>query len=78
MFNPEANDTILKLVASHSDLHDAVEEEDRDEALRAVKIAALLSMRLVNLMPGGDKLGVRQMNADEMSQLKKDLNSLLS
>ena len=78
MFNSEANDVLLKLVTTHSDLRDAVDDEDKEEALRATKISALLSMRLMGLIPNLDQIGVKQMSADEMSQLKKNLNSLLS
>ena len=71
-------DTILKMIASHSDLRDAVDDGDKEEALRATKTSALLSIRLVSLIPNMELSGVKQMNADEMSQLKKALNSLLS
>ena len=78
MFNNEANDVMLKLVASHSDLRDAIEDEDREEALRATKTAALLGMRFMGLIPNLDKIGIKHLTADEMSQMKKKLNSLLS
>lgn len=71
-------DVILKMIASHSDLRDAVDDKDKDEALRATKTSALLGMRLISIIPNMDRSVVKQMNADEMSQLKKDLNSLLS
>ena len=79
MFNKEEMaDILLRLSASHSDLRTAIEDKDREEALRATKMSALLGMRLVGIIPNMDQLGVKQISADEMSQLKKALNSLLS
>ena len=78
MFDRDAIDVLLRLVASYSDLRDAIEDEDREEALRATKISALLSMRLMGLIPNLDQFGIKHVTAEEMSQLKKSLNALLS
>ena len=77
-FNQEAIDVLLRLVAAHSDLWNSIKDEDREEALRATKVSALLSMRLLSLMPNPDKFGIKYVTDEEMSELRKKLNSLLS
>ena len=77
-FNQEVIDVVLRLVAAHSDLRNSIKDEDREEALRATKVSALLGMRLVGLMPSPDKLGIKHVTDEEMSELRKKLNSLVS
>ena len=77
-FDQEAIDVLLRLVAAHSDLHNSIKDEDSEEALRATKVSALLGMRLLGLMPNLDKFGIKHVTAEEMSELRKKLNSLLS
>ena len=77
-FDQEAKDILLRLVATHSDLRDSIKDEDREEALRATKVSALLGMRFLSLMPNPDKLGIKHVTDEEMSELRKKLNSLLS
>ena len=78
MFDNEVTSIVVKLLSVHSDLRSAIEDEDREEALRATKMSALLSMRLVSLMPNMDKAGIKPITAEEMAQLKRDLNSLIT
>ena len=77
-FNQEANDVLLRLVVAHSDLRNSVEDEDREEALRATKMSALLGMKFLSLMPNPGNLGIKPVTDEEMSELRKKLNSLLS
>ena len=69
---------IVRMLACHSKLTDAVKEEDREEALGSVKELTILNIRLVSMIPRLDQLGARSMTDEEVSQLKKDLSSLLS
>ena len=78
MFDKEAMNVLLKLAASYSDLRSSMKDEDREEALRATIASALLSMRLLGFIPNLDKLGVEPVTTEEVTQLKKNLNSLLS
>ena len=77
-FNQEAMDLIIRLVTSHSTLREAIESKDSEEALRSVKEISLLSMRVIGMIPGLDKIGAKHLTTEEASQLKKDLSSLLS
>ena len=77
-FDQEAKDILLRLVAAHSDLRDSIKDEDREEVLRATKVSALLGMRLLGLMPNPDNFGIKHVTDEEMSELRKKLNSLLS
>ena len=78
MLSEEAKDALLRLIVAHSDLRNSIEDEDGEETLKATKTSALLSMKLLNFMPGIDNFGIKHVTAEEMSELEKKLNTLLS
>ena len=76
--NQEAIGIMFKLMTAHSDLRNSIKYEDREEALKATKVSALLGMRFLGLIPNLDKFGIKHVSDEEMSELRKKLNSLLS
>ena len=78
MIDKEANSLLLRLATSSSTLREAIEDKDREEVSRVVQEITVLSMRLVGRAPGLDQIGAKHLTAEEVSQLKKDLSSLMS
>ena len=78
MADKEANSLLMRLATSSSTLREAIADKDREEVLRVVQEITLLSMRLIGMAPGLDEIGAKHLTAEEVSQLKKDLSSLMS
>lgn len=74
----EVISTIVRMIACHSKLTDAVKEEDKEEVLGLLKELAILNIRLVSTIPGMDKIGAMSLTDKEEAQFKRDLTALLS
>ena len=75
---PEFMALIMRMIACHSKLDDAIKNKDREEALEATKEAAVLNMGFLNIIPNLNKLGIKIPTTEEIAQLKKNLSALLN
>ena len=75
----EAITTITRMIACGQRLVDSVEEDDKSATLDALKENAILSIRLLRMVPGLNQLGADQLlEASEETEFKKKLTSLLA